>query len=173
MNYFYHGVPNKLIGNSLMPLCKMKNQDTNLYDLYKSKYTGREEVIKQKIPLLNCFWDEVVQVLPLNPAKLFNLQLKLGLISKLPTYSYFKIDPNQLNKDNAVIYFKTAPGDQNVVVKWLKDVNLDSMQEVPLATINYYKSLVGTKETVFNYQFVPHVLYKGCINIPKSKIFYI
>ena len=170
MTYLYHGIPEDMKGDELITLSQMFVKDPALHQKYLEKYKGREEIRERRIPLLDCLWNDVVQLLPLHPRTLFDLQLQLGLINEIPEYRYFQIDPNTLNLDNTAVYFKTAPGEENVTVKWLRDVDLNELQEIPEATIKYYESMVDTGEPVFNYQFVPHILHKGSIDISKSRI---
>jgi hypothetical protein len=170
MIYFYHGIPEDMKGDSLIPLKEMMSVDPELRAKYLEKYKGREEILERKIPLLDCLWNDVVQLLPLHPRKLFELQQQLGIVKKIPDYRYFQIELSQLDPTKTVVYFKTAPGEENVTVKWLPDVNLDDLQAAPPATINYYKSMVGTGEPVFNYQFVPHIVYKGTIDVSSAEI---
>ncbi len=157
-------------GSELITLNQMFIDNPALHQKYLEKYKGREEILKRRVPLLDCSWNDVVQLLPLNPRKLFDLQYQLGLIKEIPDYHYFQIDPHSLDPGNAAVYFKTAPGDENVTVKWFKDIPLDELQEIPDATAKYYESMVGTGEPVFNYQFVPHILYKGSIDISRSTV---
>lgn len=157
-------------GNELIPLSKMLEVDPDLRAKYLEKYKGREEILDRKIPLLDCLWNDVVQLLPLHPRRLFELQKALGIVASIPDYRYFEIDASELNPSQAVVYFKTAPGEEHVTVKWLKDVRLEEIQAIPPATENYYKSMVGTNEPVFNYQFVPHIVYKGTIDVSSAKI---
>lgn len=170
MTYIYHGIPEDMKGSTLIPLSEMMTVDPELRAKYLEKYKGREEILERKIPLLDCLWHDVVQLLPLHPKKLFELQKRLGLIEQIPKYRYFQIDTSQLDASKTVVYFKTAPGEKNVTVKWLTDVDLNDLQDVPAATAGYYKNMVGTGEPVFNYQFVPHVIYRGYINISDAKI---
>lgn len=169
MTHFYHGIPEDMKGSELIPLNKMLKVDADLREKYLEKYKGREEILERKIPLLDCLWNDVVQLLPLHPRQLFELQKELGLITEIPDYKYFEIDPTTLDPMQTVIYFKTAPGEEHVSVKWLKDVNLDELQGIPEATRNYYESMIGTGEPVFNYQFVPHIIYKGTVDVSSSK----
>lgn len=170
MAYFYHGIPEDFEGHELIPLSAMHKRRPDLHEKYLAKYKGREEILDRRLPLLDCLWNDVVQLLPLHPQKLFALQKQLGLIDHVPDYKYFQIDSDQLDDAKAVVYFKTAPGEENVTVKWLKDVNLDELQEIPPATAKYYESMVGTCELVFNYQFVPHIIYRGSIDISKASV---
>ncbi|HEY4963361.1 MAG TPA: hypothetical protein VIH90_01560 [Candidatus Saccharimonadales bacterium] len=170
MQYVYHGVPEEMKGNNLVPLNQMQTSHPELYKKYRQKYEGREAVMQKKIPLLNCLWNDVIQFMPVHPRKVFELQKKLGLITEVPPYKFFEIDISVFNIDKMVVYFKTAIGEQNVEVKWFRDVNLADIQEVPKATFDYYTSLVGTGELPFNYQFIPHVLYMGTVETSKLPI---
>jgi len=170
MKFIYHGVPEEMKGTKLIPLSHMQAKDPKLRDRYLEKYKGREEILERRIPLLDCLWNDVVQLLPLNPKKVFECQMELGLLSSVPDYKYFEIDLRLLDPEKSVVYFKTAPGEENVTVRWLKDVNLGDLQQAPEATRAYYKSLLGKDEPVFNYQFVPHIVYMGEVDVSSSKI---
>lgn len=170
MHYLYHSIPENMKGTKLIPLSKMLEVDPQLHAKYLEKYKGREDILERKIPLLECLWNDVVQLLPLNPLLLFKLQKKLGGISEIPDYKYYKIDITTLDPSKTAVYFKTAPGEENVTVKWLSDVDFDDLQDIPEATRKYYESMVGTGEPIFNYQFVPHILYRGTIDVSMAEI---
>ena len=165
MNFLYHGIPEMMHGDALVPLSTMHAKDPELHAKYLEKYKGREAIVERRVPLLDCSWSDVVQLLPLHPGQLFELQHKLGLKDEIPDYRYFKIDASRLDPNKTAVFFKTAPGDEHVTVKWLRDVDFDELQSIPPATIRYYESMIGTNEPVFNYQFVPHILYQGEIDI--------
>ncbi len=171
MYFLYHGVPNPMIGNLLIPLNQMKSLMPDIREKNLEKYEGREKILERKIPLLNCLWNDVVQFLPLHPQKVFKLQQELGLIPSLPPYIFYEIDLNSLDPKKTAVYFKTAPEEENTEVKWLSEVDLAALQEIPEATVAYYKTLIGTGELPFNYQFIPHVLYQGAVDISTSNSF--
>lgn len=170
MNFIYHAVPENMVGTSLLPLNEMPKEMAKLRNKYLQKYKGREEILQRKIDLLDCVWNDVVQFLPLHPQKVFDLQKKLGIVTKIPPYRFFEIDVRGLDIDRAVVFFKTAPGEENTEVKWLKDVDARTLDTIPEATIAYYKKFIGTGELPFNYQFVPHIMYKGSVDISGAKI---
>lgn len=170
MSYIYHGAPQNMEGNELMPLNELKVHHPRLYNLHIAKYDSRKNILKRRIPLLNCLWNDVVQFLPLHPKKVFQLQTELGLIPKVPSYKFFEIDIKLLDPKKTAVFFKSTPGEKNVEVKWLSDVDLATIQEIPPATINYYKSLVGSGELPFNYQFIPHIMYMGIVDVAQAKI---
>lgn len=170
MNYAYHGLPEQMIGTKLIPLSEMHAKNPELRAKYLEKYKGREDILERRIPLLDCLWNDVVQLLPVHPKKIFEQQQQLGLIAEIPPYSYYEIDIAALDPTKTVVYFKDAPGEENVTVQWLSDVDVASLNEIPPATIEYYKSLVGTGEQPFNYQFIPHIVTRDTVDITGTNI---
>lgn len=160
-------------GSELIPLNKMLEIDPELSTRYLEKYKGREEILERKIPLLDCLWNDVIQLLPLHPRQLFELQEELGLIPEIPDYRYYQIDASTLDPSRTVVYYKTAPGEENVTIKWLKDVRLEELQSIPEATRKYYQSMVGAGEPVFNYQFVPHIVHRGTIDVSSAQVIHL
>lgn len=170
MNFIYHGVPEQMIGSKLIPLNQMQDDMSQVRDRYLKQYKGREEILERKVLLLDCLWNDVVQFLPLHPQKVFNLQKELALIPEVPPYRFYEMNLSLLDPNKTVVFLKSAPGEENTEVKWLKDVKLEALQEIPEATIAYYKTLIGTGELPFNYQFIPHILYMGTVDISGSNI---
>lgn len=170
MNFIYHHLPEPMVGTQLIPLNKMPNSMSETRDKNLGKYKGRDELLERNIPLLNCLWNDVVQFIPVHPQKIFQLQQELGLIPNVPPYNFYEIDLKSLDSKKTVIFFMKGPGEENIEVKWLSEINLTSITEIPQATIEYYKSLVGTGELPFNYQFIPHILHQGSVDISGVKI---
>jgi len=170
MQYVYHGLPDQMMGNELIPLNQMHKKYPELRAKYLEKYKGRETVLERRIPLLDCLWNDVVQFLPLHPRKVFELQTRLGIIPKVPAYRFFEVDLSLLDPSKTVVFFKDAPGEENVNVKWLSDVDFASIQEIPPATIAYYNTLIGTGELPFNYQFIPHIVHMGNVDIASAAV---
>jgi len=170
MFYVYHNVPEEMVGSMLMPLSDMAQIRSDLSDKYTEKYKGREEVMQRKISVLDCHWNDVVQFLPFHPSKAFNLQIELGIISEMPHYKFFEIPLELLDQEKTAVFFKTAPGEENIEFKMLKDIDFARIQDVPQATQDYYRTVAATGELPFNYQFVPHILYKGTLDISSVKI---
>lgn len=170
MNYIYHAIPEPMIGDELVPLNAMQSTMAEIRKRNLQKYQGREELLERKVPLLDCLWNDVVHFLPLHPQKVFELQKSFGLIDTIPPYCFYEIEINKLDVSQTILFFKTAPGKENVSVKWLNEVDLSLLNQVPIATREYYKSLVGTGESPFNYQFIPHVLHRGAVTISDARI---
>lgn len=170
MNFVYHNVPDPMVGTKLIPLNQMTDDMSGIKTKNLKKYEGREEILERQVPLLNCAWNDVLQFTPVHPQKVFELQVEMGLIPKVHDAKFYEIPIQSFDPDKTAVFFKTSPGEENVTVKWLKDVDFESLTEIPEATINYYKSLIGTGELPFNYQFIPHVLYKSSLDVSNVKI---
>lgn len=159
-----------MTGTELIPLNKMQTAMDDIREKHLEKYKGREAILERKIPLLDCLWNDVVQFLPLHPQKVFELQRDLGIIPEVLPYKFYEIPIKILDPTKTVVFFKTAPGDENTDYKWLKDIDFGSLQEIPKATLAYYKTLVGTGQLPFNYQFIPHIVYEGTVDISNTNI---
>jgi len=170
MHYVYHGVPPELLGTKLLPLNLLEKEPHDLYEEKRSKYKGREEVSQRNIPELGCTWADVVQLLPLQPQKVFEAQRDMNAITELPDYKYFKIPLSQLDPKRTFVFFKTAPGEKYSHILPIDQVDFDSIQEVPPSTLVYYYMSAEAKTPVFNYQFIPHVLYRGEIDISEAEV---
>ena len=170
MHYVYHGVPPELVGTKLFPLNMLEKEAPDVYDQQRSKYKGREEVSQRQIPELDCTWADVVQLLPLHPRKVFEAQREMNAISELPEYTYLKIPLSQLDPSRTFVYFKTAPGEKYSRILPIDQVDFDAIQEVPPSTLVYYYMSAQAQTPAFNYQFIPHVLYKGEIDISDTEI---
>lgn len=170
MYFVYHSVPEPMVNNKLIPLNQMHDEMSDVRSRNLQKYKGREEILARKIPLLNCLWNDVVQFLPLHPQTVFELQRRLGIIPKIPPYKFYEIPLDTLDPEKTVVFFKTAAGEEHTKVQWLKDVDLAFLQEIPPTTVEYYKTITGTGELPFNYQFIPHILHRGTVDIADTKI---
>lgn len=168
--YVYHWVPDDMVGTELVPLNAMPEGMAGLRDKHLEKYKGREEVLQRHIPLLGCLWNDVVQFSPVHPRKVYEQQVALGIIPKVPAYKFYEIPASQLDPDKTVVFFKTGVGKGQEEFKWLKDVDLAELQDVPQQTIDYFRSVAGTGELPFNYQFIPHVVHKGNVDVSSSEI---
>ena len=85
----------KLHGKILYPLNQLKEHYPKLYNEELSKYKGREHILKDKIPILNCLWGEVLHFSIVNPSNIYSALREAG--SKIQGKTkWYKIDPKKL-----------------------------------------------------------------------------
>jgi hypothetical protein len=69
-SYLYHMVPADMQGTVLHPLNSLKQSHPELYVAKASKYQGREHVMDQFLPTLECAWNDVLHFTAINPEEL-------------------------------------------------------------------------------------------------------
>lgn len=166
MTYIYHRVPKNMRGNILYPLNVLKEIHPDIYKKEVSKYDGREFIKKQEIPFLNCIWNDVLHFTAVHPQDIKQAFLDLGVKYNL---TYYQIDPNSLPEKDTIVYLyrHEKPEDK------LKDDNFSPYRpsEVSLysnlldVTKAYYKEQLMANNKPLLYHRVPHILYKGNLDI--------
>ena len=171
----YHIVPPRVEGDTLMPLSSLKTAFPALYDLHAAKYVGREELMAQKIPILDCLWNDVLQFSPVHPEQIRDTLKEIGF--GWQTMLAFEIDPKQfgINETNAVT-FKHLPrqfGDftmKDEEFERFTEQSLKGHADLPFATKAHFKEAKETSNRPFLFLWVPHVLYRGTVRVDTLKI---
>ncbi|MES2436840.1 MAG: hypothetical protein V4519_02420 [Patescibacteria group bacterium] len=172
MNYIYHWVPEDMQGDTLYPLNILKDLHPDLYATEALKYTGRERVMQQQIPILNCLWNDVIHFSPIHPWIIKQALIDAGRTKSFTT-SFFEIDPHLLTPENTIVYLhkhtdKTHKMTEENFAKFDPD-NVGQYAELPQVTKDYYKEMYGKGERPLLFVGVPHILYKGSINTNEIK----
>jgi hypothetical protein len=167
--YLYHAVPQPMAGEVLMPLNQLKLAQPAIYQAQVAKYNdGRQALLKQKIPILNCLWNDVIHLSPVAPAKTRRALLAAG-VSRQHSWPMYKINLELIDQSRAVLY-KSQPGlGINPDSVWpLSPRVLKQHQEVPPDTLAYYAEEAKadpTGDSIFTNYLMPHVLYQGSIDV--------
>lgn len=178
MQYLYHHLPNDLQGDVLYPLNELKSRLPDVYAKEFSKYTGREHITRQRIPVLNdCLWNDVLFLTALNPQELFDARREAGWHAIAPQ-KYLKIDPNTLDTTKLGIFlFNVKPddADTSLGVDDFTAYNYDDLRKyatVPEATKDYFRHELkaGAPRIRLFYRYVPHILYRGPISVANAEI---
>lgn len=172
MHYLYHLVPLDMSGTVLEPLNTLKHTKPELYAKKIQKYHGREHVMERHVPLLNCLWNDVLHLSPVEPRILKQALLEAG--RKDGTFRFYQINPNTLEPENTVVYlFRTLgkvmqPDDTEFIA--FSPEQLEQWQVVPNRTKQYFKNhySAGTRPLLF--YGIPHILYKGTIQTERLEI---
>lgn len=173
MNYIYHKVPENMVGNKLYPLNRLKDVFPDLYNEQVKKYEGRIHVMDYKIPPLNCLWNDVLHFVAVDPKETKkNLEEARGKsISKL---HFYKIDPNLLDPDNTVVYKfdNIGPGKEKRKEDFVpyNPKEISNLSVFPEVTKNYYKQAFNKGKRPLIYIGIPHILYKGTLDVSEVSI---
>jgi len=171
MNYLYHQVPKDMQGDVLYPLNELKEIYPEIYRKKFAKYENRPHIPRQKIPILNCLWNDVLHLSAIHPMKLKEAFSALG---KHYDFVSYQIDPTILSKDNTVIYLhneRKKDDDLNPADFVEYDPELISnYAEIPEETLTYYKERISAGESPLLYHLVPHILYRGSFYVDKASV---
>lgn len=160
-----------MLGVTLYPLNELRSINADIYNEALKKYAGREKLLQDKVPFLDCLWSDVVHLSPVHPTRVVEAYQELGY--KLTSICY-QIDAGTLDANKTVIYwykyldFRDRQKPDNFE-RFSVD-KLTSISELPQVTKKYYQSMFEKGERPLQYVGVPHILYKGSINIFKAPI---
>lgn len=155
-------------GEALYPLNELKNVYPDRYEVEKSKYEGREAVMRQRIPFLNCLWNDVLHLTAVHPR-----DIKEALSTER-NFKAFVINPHSLDMEKTVVYlyqYKDTALKMNK--KNFTQYNPDSIEQyaqLPEATKEYYQEMKQKGERPLLFVRVPHILYKGSIDTSDLEI---
>jgi len=169
MSYIYHLKPEPFEGNSLIPL-NLMDKESELYKGHAKKYIGRESLMEEVIPTLNCKWNDVVQFSALDPQVIVDELKKINTDLKAIRPYYFKIHIRDIiSKYDAVIFDrkKREKGDftiQEHEVSLLNEENYKELFDVPTETIHFWNDVKRNGGKYLWFPFITHILVKGIID---------
>lgn len=170
MLYLYHAVPRFLTGTALYPLNELKNIYPEVYAKEFSKYTGREEVTQQKIPGLDCLWNDVLHFTVVHPSAIKSALLEAGDPAPF-NRAYYEIDPAALDPKNAIVFlYRYRDWDREDNWAAYDPNDLETYSTIPHATKEYYKAKFQKNERPLLFHGVTHILYKGSLDVSSTRI---
>lgn len=167
MDYLYHGAPDNLKGNMLFPLNELKDIFPEIYTENVKKYVGREEIMSQKVPYLNCLWNDVLHLSAVHPAEIKAELARHG--KEIKHNRFFQIDPFSLESEKTIIYLYRHTRQEEKLNK--DNFALYNPHEVskyrvfPDETKKYYEEVLSVGDRPLLWHRVPHFLYRGRIDI--------
>lgn len=161
-------VPKDMRGKVLYPLNQLKTVYPDLYKSYVGKYSGREKLIDRVIPTLNCLWNDVLHFSAVPPEVVREALREAGAESKS---SFFQIDSTTLDWNRMVVYLYSKNrihGDLSVDSdEWeaFDTKNIDCYNNLNQDTKEYYREKVLLGERPLLFHRVPHILFRGSMNV--------
>ena len=176
MRYLYHAVLKNMIGSTLYPLNSLATIYPAIYETEVKKYAHRPHVSSRRIPVLqNCLWNDVVFLTAVDPGRTKETLEKIDN-NKKPTWRYFKINPEHLDPHHATVYlFKDADAHKPLASNDFEAFNTETLQSyavIPEPTKLYWRQYSPSTERPVRllYMHIPHILYRGPIDVSDAEI---
>ncbi len=168
--YVYHRKPPNFQGNVLYPLNQLKDIFPVLYEKAASKYKGREMIMQQQIPRLNCLWNDVLHFSPVHPEKVMNALWSLGYPPHSSTWWKIDVEKVGFNATNTVVYTnhrKLPFGAPFPIEDFIpfEIALINEHQQLSVSTQTYYQECKAQNRRPLLFVNVAHVLHWGAIDI--------
>jgi hypothetical protein len=159
-------------GDLLIPLNTLKATHPEAYSEHVKKYKGREELLQKNIPILNCLWNDVLHISPINPQILLDTWRSEGLfefsgIKK--SIEVFKIPVKLLNDETTVCFqsfnYDFHSKDPNLFKYWnFNQSEFKEQNEVEPKQVEIWKNDIENKRPLFWYSHTMHILAQQTID---------
>jgi len=162
-----------MTGNILYPLNEIKDKYPEIYEQQLLKYVGREKLLKHKIPILDCLWNDVLHLSAVHPGQIKKSLAEAG-DKKEFKLRYYQIDPNLLTPESTIVYLyahvdvKDKLEGKNFVPYAANDAVKYSI--LPQATKDYYKEIIEKGGRPLLYHRIPHILYRGILDVTELPV---
>jgi hypothetical protein len=160
-------------GNVLYPLNVLKDKNPKLFESHAAKYKGREHVMNWKISRLDCLWNDVIHLTAVHPKILKEALMATGMKRDLEMACY-QIDPRQLDPEKMIVFlYDSRPESGSPLPTDYVEFNLADMEKysiIPEFTKAYYKKVQDEGRNPLAFFGVPHILYKGSIDVTNLPI---
>lgn len=176
--YVYHFKPKEMSGDTLMPLNSMQESHPGAYEEHIKKYKGREQMLKQKIPMLNCLWNDVLHLSPINPQIIINTWREKELFehAKIPKdIEVYKIPIELLNEETTICFqshnFDFYEYTPELEKYWKFDkATFQEQVIVEPKQMEVWKTDTKAKRVMFWYSHTMHVLAKQQIDVRSCEL---
>lgn len=158
-------------GSILYPLNQLKEVYPKAWEQQVKKYEGREHMLDVKIPPLGCLWNDALHMSAVHPKEIFDTLREFG-VDRHP--EFYEIDSDMLEKENLAIYAYediqiNQKGDGRKIIPYDEEyiLNNNKMRQI---TKDYFKRCQEEGTMPMAFVGVPHVLYKGSIDVGDARV---
>jgi len=171
--FLYHRKRADMQGNILYPLNTLKDIHPELFNELVRKYGGREWILTGKIPKLDCLWNDVIHMTAVSPFDIRDALLEAG--HELKNFKWFKIPVESLDPKNLIVYLykEKMVGKKTIDPSEFEDFDMNKMEEygeIGDGTKKYFKEKIQNNEDPMMFHMIPHILYKGTIDISNIEL---
>lgn len=164
--YIYHFKPKGMFGDRLIPLNRLREKHPAVYDEHIKKYKGREHLLQETIPLLNCLWNDVLHISPINPQVIIDTWRSEGLYQHAGVpeiLEVYKIPVDLLDEEATVCYqsfnFDFNSYDPELDKLWhFQKSSFIEQTEVDPKQLEIWKSDLKNGRRLFWYSHTKHIL---------------
>lgn len=169
MNYLYHRVPlNGVIGDRLYPLNTLQEQDYSVYAQAVSKYKGRESIMEQRIPTLDCLWNDVLFMTAVKPEDLRRARESVRL--DLRSTRFFRFVAEELDHSLMTVWLAETSSKEEKDFVPFKPEDMPKYSVVPQKTLDYWKRMAEAGKPMLLFPHIPHILYRGSLDVRKAEL---
>jgi hypothetical protein len=164
--FVYHLVPPDLRGTVLYPLNQLKTIHPEIAAKQMAKYAGRVHVLQQRVPTLDCMWNDVLMFSPVHPAALKAAMEEAGHV-RFPR-RWFEINAQRFTRDNTALYLPGETPEEAQIMPYEPGCLAD-YAHVSEAQKRFYRRVEPGKPVLL-FGGTPHVLYKGSLHIDQARV---
>ena len=132
--------------------------------------------MEQKIPVLNCLWNDVLHCSPIDLRLIYKALIRAGhhkvkniVFLKIPIellknieFAKYKFDKEVYDKEKKA-YVLTTEDIESLTIGSYRELN-----ELPNKTIEWYKQCAESSRKPLLFRYIPHIFVKG--NIPIKEV---
>jgi hypothetical protein len=176
--YVYHFKRKNMVGTKLIPLNSLKSAYPEVYNTHVKKYVGREKLLTRAIPILNCLWNDVLHLSPINPQLILDVWKENEMVleaRKCESFEVFKIPVNKLLTDKTITFqsfnfdYNEFDPSLNKYDKFCSD-SYNELSHVPADQIKVWREDVATDRPMFWYSHIMHILFEGEIETSDCEV---
>jgi hypothetical protein len=170
----YHRKSPDFRGSVLYPLNALRDVALDLYERQRAKYAGREDILRQRVPPLNCLWNDVLHFSPVHPSCVAELARAHGLVWR--EAEWFEIDPGAAGftpANTAVFRYADTRLEGAIPDEEFEHFDIERlarMTALPTSTLEYYRSVAPGSSRYFIFVGVPHVLHRGPVQVAQAQV---
>jgi hypothetical protein len=169
MRFIYHMVPDDMRGTTLYPLNLLKDSQPDLYAAEAAKYEGREHLLQERIPTLDCLWNDVLHFTAVEPGKVERELRTAGFdTAQFKDTRWYKVPLDKLNKDLVTIFRNDGKNEKQF--ESYNGKKLRKLSDFPNEARRYYRERFAAGERPLLFHGIPHILYKGALDTQEFEV---
>ena len=177
MPFLYHLKPANMRGDTLYPLNALRHTHPDLYAQQRAKYDdhpNRRRLPGRVVPILNCFWNDVLHFSPAHPHLVYRAWLELG--KPVGDVAFYRIPVARVARLPGVIYKSSgerSSPDVTLAEDSVSPFDPDTFEELkvlPEATHQWYAKLYRQGKFGAFFAHVPHVLIRGPVRVNEADL---